>query len=206
MPLVSLPAGVQMTPALLKRIIEGCDVCNPCSGSGASSGTTNPCEPYPCCCTPETLTFTLDADCMPSPVSITLNFVSPPVFGQTYAWEGSDPTAVSGGCGGCDGNPAGSWTDAATLSVTHGCLWDDAISGCGVFTQFTYFTATLNIFGYICWDGGLPSAPTINYCNPTSYEMTSTITCSPTDPAMYGYIKSNCSSCAGGSVYVSITE
>ena len=49
MPLVTLPAGVRMTPALLKQIIDQCGTCNPCgsgSGSGSGSGGTG----LPGCC------------------------------------------------------------------------------------------------------------------------------------------------------------
>lgn len=47
MPLVTLPAGVRMTPALLKQIMDQCGACNPCgSGSGSGSGGVG----LPNCC------------------------------------------------------------------------------------------------------------------------------------------------------------
>lgn len=51
MPIVNLPPGVRMTPALLKQIIEQCGTCNPCGGSGSGSGVPMPngCSPCDCC-------------------------------------------------------------------------------------------------------------------------------------------------------------
>lgn len=82
MPLVHLPAGVRMTPALLKQIMDQCGTCNPCgsgsggsgsgdgsgggsgSGSGSGSGDLSAC----CVCSsfPTTLTFTYDVPCIES--------------------------------------------------------------------------------------------------------------------------------------------
>lgn len=59
MPLVTLPAGVRMTPALLKQIIDQCGTCNPC-GSGSGSGGAG----LPNCCgdqgTLTSVTFSYD--------------------------------------------------------------------------------------------------------------------------------------------------
>jgi hypothetical protein len=50
MPLVTLPAGVRMTPALLKQIMDQCGTCNPCgSGSGSGVPMPNGCAPCGCC-------------------------------------------------------------------------------------------------------------------------------------------------------------
>ena len=44
MPIVNLPAGTLMSPALLKQIIEQCGTCNPCgSGSGSGAGAKLAC-------------------------------------------------------------------------------------------------------------------------------------------------------------------
>lgn len=81
MPLVNLPPGVRMTPALLKQIMEECGTCNPCNGSGSGSGSGSgdgsgsggsgsgggglgDC----CTCTvfPDELTITIDVGCLGS--------------------------------------------------------------------------------------------------------------------------------------------
>ena len=76
MPLVTLPAGVRMTPALLKQIMDQCGTCNPCgsgsggsgsgdgsgggSGSGGGGGLTECCG---CSSFPATLTASWDIGC-----------------------------------------------------------------------------------------------------------------------------------------------
>lgn len=89
MPLVTLPAGVRMTPALLKQIMDQCGTCNPCgsgsgsggSGSGSGSGGSgsgsggggglNSC----CGCDvfPDTLTISITIGCIPKTRTLTLS-------------------------------------------------------------------------------------------------------------------------------------
>ncbi len=107
MPLVTLPAGVTMTPALLKQIMDTCGTCNPCgSGSGFDSGSN------PGCCT----SFSGCATCYRQDISWTLANCS--MF--TGCTTGTGFVQDTSGCGGSS-TQSQTVTDAQNYTTSDVC-------------------------------------------------------------------------------------